>query len=70
VEDEFRPELQTESSGGGGSSGKTRIGADTPGESGEPARFVEQRLVARRIVSSARLHLNATKLRAARRFER
>jgi len=33
VEDKFEPKLQTESSGGSGSDGKTRIGAETPGGS-------------------------------------
>ena len=29
-EDKFEPKLQTENAGGGGSGGKTRIGANTP----------------------------------------
>jgi len=36
--DEFKPKLQTESSGGNGPGGKTRIGANTPSESGGPKR--------------------------------
>jgi hypothetical protein len=38
VEDKFEPKLQTESSGGNGSGGKTRIGAKTPGDSGGSKR--------------------------------
>lgn len=38
-EDKFEPKLQTENAGGGGSSGKTRIGANTPGDNSKrPSR--------------------------------
>lgn len=43
-EEKFRPKFQTESAGGGGSEGKTRIGASTPGDNSKgPPRHIQVR---------------------------
>jgi hypothetical protein len=61
MENTPEPKLQTETSGGDGSGGKTRIGAGTPGDSGGPKRVhLDGPLTVKELAQ--KMHINETKI--------